>query len=518
MSAKIAGVSGNQYVIGTPEHDAVRTQYATSSYDVDRTNPLLIVQPHDKHDITLVLEHAKVEKIAVAIRTGGHQYSGASSTSAKNIQLDLKDTFKSDGDLKFFEKDGKALVYSSVCWSLGEFNEFLQKHEVFVPHGQCVGVHVGGHVQTGGYGQLGRSFGLTGDYIRTLEIVDCDGKIKEVTQKSEPELFYALLGGSPGNLGVLTHFTIEVERDSHYQGSRGLRSLHFYSPETLRGLLGLLVEMSDNENLPRNYDYCITVVSERNKLKDIVPNADDLVKKHHPGYFDNKPKHWPAMIIVFAQWVPFSPNDVWDKAWFDRIVGYSGMADPVTEKSMSKLTGDWIIRSLREFDLPYIKRTYSTNSKTLKKDGWVEWVANRVETLVKPLDNNCYISAQFQTFGGKKSQFVAKADNGTAYSWRDATLVCTIDSFYDEGGKKTSEEWQRINDEEGIGPHGKLSKKDRRVLWGSYGEFDLHKVWPCYYEDQAKYDRLGRARQAADPHGTFTPNTFCVKRVPPQHY
>jgi FAD/FMN-containing dehydrogenase len=60
----------------------------------------------------------------------------------------------------------------------------MGKNHVFVPHGQCVNVHLGGHVQTGGYGQLGRSFGLFGDHVISIEIVDNNGNIKEVTRGS----------------------------------------------------------------------------------------------------------------------------------------------------------------------------------------------------------------------------------------------------------------------------------------------------------------------------------------------
>jgi FAD/FMN-containing dehydrogenase len=96
----------------------------------------------------------------------------------------------------------KPFARTSVSWSLGEFNAYLGQHQVFVPHGQCVNVHVGGHVQTGGYGQLGRSFGLFGDHVLSLEVVDHEGNFKEVTRASDPELFYAILGGSPGNLRI----------------------------------------------------------------------------------------------------------------------------------------------------------------------------------------------------------------------------------------------------------------------------------------------------------------------------
>lgn len=514
--ATINGLTGSQVARGSEDYEHRKYQYATSSYETEqRMEPQLIIYPKTKQDIALAVKYAKSKGIAMAIRTGGHQYSGASSTLAPNIQLDLKNTFRNADDRRFFETDGKAFVRTSVSWSLGAFNAYLTEHHVFVPHGQCVNVHLGGHVQTGGYGQLGRSFGLFGDHVVSLEVVDHEGNFKEVTRESDAELFYALLGGSPGNLGVITHFTITVHRDEDYQGSRGVKALYWYDPETLENLLNILVEMSDDENFPRNYDYCVSVVSSSNKLLDLFPEVDGKMRREHPElYGDDGIPFWPRAIIVYAQWVPFAKTDVPDMDWFHRITHSSLFHLPSKEKSMSELTGDWVFRNVREFDHPYIKRTHLTNSRTLGPDGWAKWVTGRIDALVRPDDNNCWLSAQLQCFGGKHSKFSTNADNGTAYSWRDSSLVCTLDCFYEgDEARETAEEWHRINGEEGIGnPKAKFSKQDRRVLWGSYGSFDLDESWQYYYEDQAKYDRLRKARLAADPNAVFTPNTFAVAR------
>jgi hypothetical protein len=180
---------------------------------------------------------------------------------------------------------------------------------------------------------------------------------------------------------------------------------------------------------------------------------------------------------------------------------------------MSALTGEWIFRNVREFDHPYVKRSYLTKSTTLGKDGWTSWVTKRINAIVEPEDNHCWLSAQLQCLGGKHSKFVTNADNGTSYSWRDSTLVCVLDCFHSSYAKDRADDWQKVNDLEGIGPHGIFSKQDRRVLWGSYGSFDLDASWSYYYEDRVKYERLRKARQAADPDGIFTPNPFCVKRL-----
>ncbi|KAI9767280.1 MAG: hypothetical protein M1839_004546 [Geoglossum umbratile] len=494
--ATIAGVTGSQFAIGTQQYENIRYQYATSSHEIENPmNPQLIIQPQNKNDIVLALKYAKSQKIAVAIRTGGHQYSGASSTTAPNIQLDLKRTFRAPDDQRFVEAGGKAYVRTSVSWSLGALNTFLGNHKVFVPHGQCVNVHIGGHVQTGGYGQLGRSFGLFGDRVLSLELIDYDGNFKEVTRTSDPELFYALLGGSPGNLGVITHFTIEVLRDSDYKGSLGLKSLYWYNPQTLKRLVDIL-----------RAQLVIQALGP-------IPRGGRQDEAEHPEiYGEDGIPFWPRTIAVYAQWVPFDEKDAPDMAWFDRIRKDSLFNLPVKEKPMSELTSDWMFRNVREFEHPYVKRTHLTNSSTLGKDGWASWITDRIDAVVKPDDNHCYLSAQLQCYGGKNSKFFTNANNGTSYSWRDSTLVCVLDCFYAQGGKENAEEWQKINDTVGVGPNGKFCKQDRRTLWGSFGSFDLDASWSYYYEDQAKYDRLRKARQAADPDGIFTPNTFSVKR------
>jgi hypothetical protein len=416
--ATIEGVTGKQFAIGTKEYPNWQYQYATTTYGVEHNmEPGLIIQPKNKQDIKLAVLYAREQKKAIAIRTGGHQYSGASSTSKDNILLDLRNTFQGPDDLAYFEKHDKSYVHASVSWSLGKFNAFLGQHKAFVPHGQCTAVHVGGHVQTGGYGQLGRSFGLFGDHIRSLEIIDHAGVEREITRDGDPEQFYAWLGGSPGNLGVLTHFTVEVHRDADYVGSRGLKALHLYDTKKLRQLLQVLAEMNDDEDFPRNYDLCISVLSSSFDILGLMGGLDNKMEEEHPEIFgeDGNPV-WPRMIVVYAQFVPFSKDDKPDMNFFERLRTGCWFQTGVREKPMSELTADWIFRNTREFDLPYVKRTYLTTSTELSTNGWVDWVVGRMDEVVRPVGNGQWLSAQLQCFGGKHSRFRTNAGNGTSFS------------------------------------------------------------------------------------------------------
>jgi len=43
--------------------------------------------------------------------------------------------------------------------------------------------------------------------------------------------------------------------------------------------------MSDNKNFPRNYDFCISVLSSSFKLLDLLPEIDGKMKDEHPELY-----------------------------------------------------------------------------------------------------------------------------------------------------------------------------------------------------------------------------------------
>jgi hypothetical protein len=411
--APIPGISGEQSEFGAASYNQWRQQYATSTYGKEHhMHPGHIVRALNTNDIKVVIAYANDNGKAIAIRSGGHQYSGASSTGQSNIQLDLRNTFKTPGeDLSVIETPTATHVRTSVSWSLLEFNSFLGANQLFVPHGQCQSVCIGGHVQTGGYGQLGRAFGLLGDHIVELEFIDHDGVEKKISLASHPDEFFAWTGGSPGNLGVLTHITLEVYRDADYQGSRGLKSLHQYTPEALQNILQILSEMNDDENFPRNYDLCVTVISENYPLDGLFDL--DRVSKHRSGLSRLDGSSLIPLIVIYAQWVPFSSGDKPDDAWFEKLKDGAVFNDD-NVKPMSTLTAEWIFRQDREYDYPYVKRAYLTTAINLSQNGWVKWATGRVDEVIQTSGH--YVAAQIQPFGGKNSRFKVNNDGGRAYS------------------------------------------------------------------------------------------------------
>lgn len=476
-----------------------------------------IYQPTSVEDIQWVVRHANKVGKPIAVRTGGHQYSGASSTGPDGIQLDLKPTFRRPRlDLELIRENDKVYIRSSVSWTMLEIYDFLLDNGVFMPTGQCATVCMGGHVQTGGYGMLTRSFGLLADYIRELDIVDHNGDVVKVTKETHPDLFYGFLGGSPGNVGVLTHFKVEVQDDQKHQGSKGLWIAFQYRQDTLQALLDILVAKAEDPSFPRGYDFTVNVVSRQINLLDLFPGSEDELKQRLPdsihdgkGNIADLLRFKFALIVVYAQWVNLG-KDAYSPDLFNQIKqvpqGFKVDKETPDKTPMSYITSMWLFRSPREYPYPYIKRTNKTKSKELSKTGWSKWFSGRINEVVSNTGNGLWISSQLQVVGGTESLLGKTVNNGTAFCWRDATVIGTWDVFFPEN-REGAEKWQDENDK---GAVDHFSKDDLRVLWGSYGDWNMKKVWKHYY-DAPTYQKLQQIRKNADPKGIFTANPFCVE-------
>jgi len=495
------------------DYEAQCYQYASSSYLKEGIiQPAAIINAANDDDVIKAIKYAKNNNIAVAVRTGGHQYSGGSSTNGKNIQLDLSETYKEFQ----WENDDCTLVTTGVSFPLGDFNKNLGGKRRFVPHGQCQYVHVGGHVQTGGYGQLARGFGLLADHVKKFRIITVDGQPRWVRcdVDEDADLFYAVLGGSPGNFGVITHVTFQVHRDEDYPNSRGFRGLYPWGRHRLQALLDVMVEMAENEDFPNDFDYCVTVLSE--------PVSSTLTVELETTYDEKfrtrgeQPVIWCPVIIVFVQWSNLEgAQQQYDPTFVHRIKQAAGLGHVQVSDDkhipISQLTRHWVFPIEREFALPYVKRTYASNasSQRLKDLKWSDWISRRIDGV----DHGISVSAQLQHFGGRKSRFYRNGQNSPAsYSWRDTNLGYTIDAFYNHAHlHDTAKKWQEGNDK-GVGkPDAPFCEHDHRLLWASH-DLDLSANREYYYDNvpEGKYERLCEIKKRYDPTGVFTPNRFCI--------
>ncbi|CAI9116991.1 OLC1v1018299C1 [Oldenlandia corymbosa var. corymbosa] len=171
--------------------------------------PLVIVTPINYLQVQSVVTCAKVNKMRVRTRGGGHDYEGLSSISYyKNSPFVLIDLKK----LRSISINTKA----KTAWvegggTLGQlYYKISQKSQnLGFPAGLCPTVGVGGHLSAGGEGTLSRKYGIAADHIIDAKVVNANGEILDRKSMRE-DLFWAIRGGGGASFGVILAYKISL--------------------------------------------------------------------------------------------------------------------------------------------------------------------------------------------------------------------------------------------------------------------------------------------------------------------
>ena len=430
-------------------------QYATTSQPPGTMEPRFIVFVAGDDDIRMAIRYAADAGIAVAVRSGGHQYLGYSSTCGDNIQIDLSGVLADPATYPYntFDYDpSTGVLRMGVGMILRDINARMRAAGLFVPHGECSHVRLGGHAQTGGYGLIANQFGLLADHITAFDIVLADGQKRTVNRDStdpdDRELFFAVIGGSAGTIGVLTHVSCRPFRDADYAESRGMKLMYPYSKPLLEALLRHMVAQSDEGSLPSEYSWSIMAMGSQWTLFD--SSFDEVMKERHPELYgeDTEAKLPIPGIAVVACWANAGGKPFGDEArrFFQgirdaaasapfptgalcvpaRCAGPDGDEVRFTEERpfpISWMLGQWQWNDVREFPLPFRKRLWLTAARDLGERDFAAWAAARVHALEADPLNGCKIAAQFMALGGRDSAFNRPPDDRTSTPDRKSTRL-----------------------------------------------------------------------------------------------
>ena len=173
--------------------------------------PDVVVRPHSTRHVSDILRYANEREIPVYPRGAGSGLTGGAVPVQGGIVLDFT---QMNQILEIVPEDLTATVEPGVVTQILQ-NE-VAKYKLFYPPDPASAAFstIGGNVAECSGGITGLKYGVTRDYILSLEVVLADGSVIHTGRKTLKSVtgydLTRLLVGSEGTLGVFTQITVKL--------------------------------------------------------------------------------------------------------------------------------------------------------------------------------------------------------------------------------------------------------------------------------------------------------------------
>src|SRR4051812_24082506 len=194
IEALRANLSGALLRSGEDGYDEARTIFNGM---IDR-RPALIARCAGTGDVAKAVRFARERDLIVSVRGGGHNVAG-NAVCEGGLMIDLT-------PMKGIRVDPSARTaraQGGVTWR--EFDRETQAFGLATTGGAISSTGIAGLTLGGGFGWLGRSYGMSCDNLISADVVLADGSIVTASADENADLFWGLRGGG-GNFGVVTSF------------------------------------------------------------------------------------------------------------------------------------------------------------------------------------------------------------------------------------------------------------------------------------------------------------------------
>ena len=156
--------------------------------------PALVVLAEDASDVRSAVRFAKASGLAVGVLATGHG-TGQPCNGGLLINTSRMRGVRVDPSARV------ARVEAGAIWE--DVVKAAATHGLVGLAGSSMTVGVVGYTLGGGFGWLGRRYGLAAHSITKAEVVTADGQFLTASPNEHPDLFWGLQGGT-GNLGIVT--------------------------------------------------------------------------------------------------------------------------------------------------------------------------------------------------------------------------------------------------------------------------------------------------------------------------
>lgn len=153
-------------------------------------------------DVINGVNFARAHELVVAVRGGGHNVAG-NAVCDGGLMIDLS-------GMKSVRVDPvRRIARAEPGLTWGEFDRETQSFGLATTGGQISTTGIAGVTLGGGWGWLGRKYGLACDNLLSVDIVTADGQLRTASPTENEELFWGVRGGG-GNFGVVTSFEYQL--------------------------------------------------------------------------------------------------------------------------------------------------------------------------------------------------------------------------------------------------------------------------------------------------------------------
>jgi FAD/FMN-containing dehydrogenase len=434
-------LKGEVVVPDDPGYDEARQVFFKG---IDR-KPAAVARVAGAEDVARVVTAAREDGLELAVRSGGHSRAGY-GTSEGGIVIDLS-------AMKALDIDADAKTASvQTGITAGQYTTATGEAGLVTGLGDAGSVGLGGITLAGGVGFLARKNGLTIDDLLAVELVTADGEVVEVTEESDPDLFWALRGGE-SNFGVATRFTLRLHEISEIVG--GMLMLPA-TPEVITGFI---------------------------EAADAAPEELSTIAN-----------------VLLAPPMPFIPEDAHGKPVLMGLFAYVGPTDQ----------GDSVIAPFRALGEPYADMVrpmrypelYEGPEPEAQLASGTNFFADSLESTAAeaileqlPQSTAMMKAVQLRVLGGALARV---PNDATAFGHRDRRLMVNVSAMYaDPSETETHQSWVD-------GLASSLGKNGAGGYVGFLGDEDEETLRAAY--PGGNWDRLRKLKRRYDPDNVFRLN------------
>ena len=185
-----AGLRGDAYAPGKEGYDGASRAWNLNA----EQRPALVVMAEGAADVMAAVRFARDAGMGVGVMATGHGVGAACDGGV------LVNTSRMRG-VRVDPVARTARVEAGALWK--DVIPEAQAHGLAGLVGSASHVGVVGYTMGGGFGWLGRRYGLNAAGVTEADVVTADGELLRVSAEENPDLFWGLKGGG-GNFGIVT--------------------------------------------------------------------------------------------------------------------------------------------------------------------------------------------------------------------------------------------------------------------------------------------------------------------------